>query len=100
MKLAKRSNIAPSLTMAMNTKAKQMRAQGLDVISFAAGEPDFHTPDHIKKAGKSAIDDDKTYYVELPWQGQRRHAKIAKSIEDVQRYMDETYQSYFAADPE
>lgn len=62
MKLAKRSNIAPSLTMAMNTRAKQMRAQGLDVISFAAGEPDFHTPDHIKNAGKTAIDSDKTYY--------------------------------------
>ena len=62
MKLAKRSNIAPSLTMAMNTKAKQMRAQGQDVISFAAGEPDFHTPDHIKDAGKTAIDNDKTYY--------------------------------------
>jgi aspartate aminotransferase len=39
-----------------------MRAQGLDVISFAAGEPDFHTPEHIKRAGKTAIDDDKTYY--------------------------------------
>jgi aspartate aminotransferase len=62
MKLAKRSNISPSLTLAMNTKAKQMRAEGLDVISFAAGEPDFHTPDHIKAAGKRAIDDDKTYY--------------------------------------
>lgn len=62
MKLARRSNIAPSLTLAMNTKAKQMRAQGLDVISFAAGEPDFHTPDHIKDAGKKAIDGDKTYY--------------------------------------
>ena len=62
MKLAERSNISPSLTMAMNTRAKQMRAQGLDVISFAAGEPDFHTPDHIKSAGKTAIDSDKTYY--------------------------------------
>ena len=62
MKLAKRSNIAPSLTMAMNTRAKQMKAQGLDVISFAAGEPDFHTPDHIKNAGKTAIDRNKTYY--------------------------------------
>jgi aspartate aminotransferase len=46
----------------MNTKAKQMKAQGVDVISFAAGEPDFPTPDHIKIAGKKAIDDNKTYY--------------------------------------
>lgn len=62
MELAKRSNIEPSLTLAMNTKAKQMRAGGVDVVSFAAGEPDFHTPDHIKSAGKRAIDENKTYY--------------------------------------
>jgi len=62
MKLAQRSNISPSLTLAMNTKANQMRAEGLDVISFAAGEPDFHTPEHIKTAGKRAIDENKTYY--------------------------------------
>jgi aspartate aminotransferase len=62
MNLAQRSNIEPSLTLAMNTKAKQMRAAGVDVISFAAGEPDFPTPEHIKSAGKRAIDEDKTYY--------------------------------------
>ena len=62
MKLAKRSNIAASLTLAMNAKAKQLKAQGIDVISFAAGEPDFPTPMHIKEAGKKAIDDNKTYY--------------------------------------
>jgi aspartate aminotransferase len=62
MQLAKRSNIAPSLTLAMNAKAKQMKAQGIDVISFAAGEPDFHTPHNVKEAGKKAIDENKTYY--------------------------------------
>lgn len=62
MKLAERSNIAPSLTLAMNTRAKQMKAKGIDVISFAAGEPDFPTPDHVKEAGKRAIDENKTYY--------------------------------------
>jgi len=62
MELAKRSNISPSLTMAMNTKAKEMRGKGIDVISFAAGEPDFPTPEHVKKAAKKAIDDNKTYY--------------------------------------
>ena len=78
MKLAKRSEIAPSLTMAMNTKAKQMRAQGQDVISFAAGEPDFHTPDHIKDAGKAAIERDKTYYTpaELDAKVQAKHPFI------------------------
>ena len=62
MELAKRSNISPSLTMAMNTKAKEMRRKGVDVISFAAGEPDFPTPEHVKEAAKRAIEDNKTYY--------------------------------------
>jgi len=62
MKLARRSNIAPSLTLAMNARAKQMISQGIDVISFAAGEPDFSTPLHIKEAGKNAIDRNKTFY--------------------------------------
>ncbi len=62
MKLAERSNISPSLTLAMNTKAKEMKRRGIDVISFAAGEPDFPTPDHVKEAAKKAIDENKTYY--------------------------------------
>jgi aspartate aminotransferase len=62
MRLAKRSNIEPSLTLAMNSKAKQMKSEGIDVISFAAGEPDFNTPIHVKEAGKRAIDENRTYY--------------------------------------
>lgn len=62
MKLAKRSAISPSLTLAMNAKAKKLQSQGVDVISFAAGEPDFHTPEHVQAAGKRAIDQNKTYY--------------------------------------
>ncbi len=62
MKLAERSNISPSLTLAMNTKAKEMKRKGIDVISFAAGEPDFPTPVHVKEAAKRAIDENKTYY--------------------------------------
>jgi aspartate aminotransferase len=62
MKLAKRSAVSPSLTLAMNSRAKQMKGEGIDVISFAAGEPDFPTPPHIREAGKRAIDECKTYY--------------------------------------
>jgi len=62
MKLAERSNIEVSLTLAMNAKAKTMKAEGIDVISFAAGEPDFNTPQHIKESGKRAIDENLTYY--------------------------------------
>jgi len=62
MRLSKRCNISPSLTLAMNTRAKSMKAQGINVLSFAAGEPDFYTPIHVKEAGKKAIDENKTYY--------------------------------------
>lgn len=56
MKLADRlSQIKPSPTLAMNAKANEMRAAGVDVISLAVGQPDFLTPDHICYAGVSAI---------------------------------------------
>ena len=55
MKLAKRvGRIQPSPTLAITNKAKQMKAQGIDVVGFGAGEPDFDTPDHIKAAAKKA----------------------------------------------
>ncbi len=54
--------IAPSATMAIDSMAKQMKANGIDVISFGAGEPDFNTPDHIKAAGIQAIDNNQTRY--------------------------------------
>lgn len=47
----------PSLTMAITAKAKAKTSEGKDVVSFAAGEPDFRTPDHICEAAKKAIDD-------------------------------------------
>lgn len=63
MKLAARVNrVEASLTLAISAKAKAMKADGLDVCSFSAGEPDFDTPDHIKAAAKQALDDGKTRY--------------------------------------
>lgn len=60
------SNIAgavrASTTMAVDSLAKQMKAEGLDVIGFGAGEPDFNTPDNINMAGISAICEGKTRY--------------------------------------
>ena len=62
-KLASRiSQVTPSLTLAISAKAKAMKADGLDVCSFSAGEPDFDTPEHIKSAAKKALDDGKTKY--------------------------------------
>lgn len=78
MKLAKRSAIPPSLTLAMNTKAKKMQSQGVSVISFAAGEPDFPTPEHIREAGKRAIDQHKTYYTPAGGIAELKQAVIKK----------------------
>ncbi|MDR1613447.1 MAG: pyridoxal phosphate-dependent aminotransferase [Planctomycetota bacterium] len=49
--------LAPSATQAMNMRAKKLKAEGNDVISFSVGEPDFKTPKHIQEAAKKAIDD-------------------------------------------
>jgi aspartate aminotransferase len=56
------SGIAPSVTLAITSKAKAMAAAGDEVFSFAAGEPDFDTPDHIKDAAIQALRDGKTKY--------------------------------------
>jgi aspartate aminotransferase len=55
-------SLKPSPTLAINAKAKAMQAQGIHVISFGAGEPDFETPQNIKQAAKKAIDDGFTKY--------------------------------------
>jgi aspartate aminotransferase len=48
--------IKPSITLAVTAKAAKLKAEGVDVISFGAGEPDFDTPDHIKRAAQAALD--------------------------------------------
>jgi len=54
--------IAPSVTLAIDAKAKEMAAQGLDVVGFGAGEPDYITPEHIREAAKRALDLGMTKY--------------------------------------
>ncbi len=54
--------IKPSPTLAVSSKAKAMKAQGIDVVSFGAGEPDFDTPQHIKEAAIRAIEEGFTKY--------------------------------------
>ena len=54
--------VKPSPTLAMDTKAKEMKSQGIDVIGFGVGEPDFDTPDNIKEAAVKAIRDGHTKY--------------------------------------
>ena len=51
------NNMEESATLAMAAKARELKAQGVPVISLSLGEPDFKTPDHVRKAAKEAIDD-------------------------------------------
>ena len=63
MKFSKKiQRIQPSMTLAVDAKAKELRANGEDIIGFGAGEPDFNTPDKIKQAGIAAIETNETHY--------------------------------------
>jgi len=74
-------NIAPSPTLAVDAKAKALLAAGEDVCSFAAGEPDFDTPQHIKDACIAALQAGKTKYV------------ATNGIEDLRKALAESYQA-------
>jgi len=56
------ASLSPSLTLAIDAKAKQMKAEGQDVVGFGAGEPDFDTPQHIKDAAIKALNEGFTKY--------------------------------------
>ena len=63
MKIANRmENLSPSVTMAITALARELKAQGKDILSFSAGEPDFDTPEIIKQAAIKAINDGQTKY--------------------------------------
>ena len=74
--------LAPSPTLAMQAKAKAMRAQGIDVISFGAGEPDFDTPRRIKDAAIRAIEQGQTKYTEVGGVPELRAAVCSKLKRD------------------
>jgi aspartate aminotransferase len=83
MRLATRTTkIQPSPTLAITNKAKTMKAQGIDVVGFGAGEPDFDTPDHIKAVAKKALDDGYTKYTPVPGSPELKAAIIAKLKRD------------------
>lgn len=75
-------NIAPSPTLAVDAKAKAMKAQGLDVCGFGAGEPDFDTPDFIKEACAEALRQGKTKYEPSSGIAPLREAWAAKLKEE------------------
>ena len=71
-------NVSPSPTLAVDAKAKALKAAGEDVCGFAAGEPDFDTPAHIKAAAVAALDAGKTKYAPTPGIPPLREALAAK----------------------
>jgi aspartate aminotransferase len=75
-------SLKPSPTLAINAKAKSMQAQGIRVISFGAGEPDFDTPENIKQAAKKALDEGFTKYTPVGGIDELKDAIIKKFQKD------------------
>ena len=71
-------SLSPSATLAMSQKSNELKAQGVDVINMSVGEPDFFTPDHIKKAAQKAIDDNFSFYTPVAGYLSLRKAIAAK----------------------
>ncbi|MGD9948686.1 MAG: pyridoxal phosphate-dependent aminotransferase [Desulfobulbus sp.] len=74
--------VAPSPTLAVNAKAKALRAAGADILNFSVGEPDMSTPAHVCEAGKKAIDDGHTRYTPVAGIVELREAICAKLKQD------------------
>jgi aspartate aminotransferase len=74
--------LAPSSTLAVQAKARELRARGIDVISFGAGEPDFDTPERIKNAALQAMRRGQTKYTEVGGVPELRAAVCAKLKRD------------------
>ncbi len=84
-KLSNRANqISESQTIAMARKSRELKAQGIDIISLSLGEPDFTTPDIIKEAAKKAIDDNFSYYTHVSGYLELREAICRKFKRDNQ----------------
>jgi aspartate aminotransferase len=75
-------NLVPSATLAIGAKARQMQADGIDVIGFAQGEPDFDTPGHIKEAAIQAVRDGFTKYTATGGINELKDAVAAKLKRD------------------
>ena len=81
--LAKRlATLAPSATLAVQAKAKELKRRGIDVISFGAGEPDFDTPQRVKDAALEAMRRGQTKYTEVGGIPELREAVCAKFKRD------------------
>ena len=70
--------IPPSATLALNAKANQLKAQGVDIVNFGVGEPDFDTPDNIREAAIRAIKEGFTRYTPVGGIPELKEAIIQK----------------------
>jgi len=75
-------SLSVSQTLAMAQKSRELKEQGIDVISLSLGEPDFNTPDDIKEAAKKAIDDNYSFYPPVPGYADLRQAISRKFKEE------------------
>lgn len=75
-------NMAESATLAMTNKSRELKAQGIDVISLSIGEPDFNTPESAKQAGIDAINNNDTHYPPVPGTPALRKAVAEKLKRD------------------
>jgi aspartate aminotransferase len=76
------NRISPSQTIAISSKARALKAAGRDIISLSAGEPDFDTPDHVKRAAIAAIEAGETKYTDVAGTPALRRAVAAKFKRD------------------
>ena len=74
--------LSESATIAMARKAREMKEQGIDVISLSLGEPDFDTPSAMKQAGVDAIEANDTHYTPVPGTMRLRKAVVHKFHRD------------------
>ncbi|MCB1210985.1 MAG: pyridoxal phosphate-dependent aminotransferase [Verrucomicrobiales bacterium] len=76
------AELSPSMTLSITSQAKALKKQGVDVVSFGAGEPDFNTPAHIVAAAVQALSDNQTRYTESSGLLELREALSAKFVMD------------------
>lgn len=74
-------NITPSVTVAISSKVKEMKENGIDVISLSIGEPDFNVPEKAKEYGKKSLDENKTKYDFVPGVKELRE-EICKKLKE------------------
>ena len=76
--------LKPSATLAISAKEKELKAQGVDVVGFGAGEPDFPTPEHIREAAKRSLDRCETFYTPVGGTPGLKKAVARRFAEDYQ----------------